>query len=130
MINKNEIKFNKYEVLELKNKEFADKCISIFFSLNISNYDIEVLTDLNILNRRLGKISNYSFPILKEIDSSMPLVNYVNVKGYKKYYDKIYTHNNKKYIVCNDWYYNNKIGTKDNRTCFVKFIEELTLNNN
>ncbi|MFI3261219.1 MAG: hypothetical protein R3Y13_05875, partial [bacterium] len=96
--------------IELSNKIFATKCIRLLFSLNVTDSEIKVLEDLHILNMLLGKKSRYSFPILREVSSIRPSRTDLEVNGYGRYYSETYKHSDKYYIICNDWYYNNKIG--------------------
>ncbi|MBO7148288.1 MAG: hypothetical protein J6V93_00360 [Clostridia bacterium] len=110
--------YNTDEILRLKNKDFAFKCLYILEEKN-KKQDVEKLTNPIFCKNYF----DMNFAILQEITS--PLADnkiFKDNSGYRRYYPDIITLFDRQYIVCNDWYYNNKSTTRDTRTSFLKWV--------
>lgn len=112
---------NKENLLGLKNKEFIMECMNII-SKNGSNDDVLKLTDYNYCTQ----FFNMYFAILQQV----PPVGLVpadlhSKAGKRRYYPDIISLFDQRYIVCNDWYYKNKINKRDTRSPFVQWVLDL-----
>lgn len=106
------------EILNLKNKDFVFKCLYILREKNRKE-DIDRLTDVDFCKTRF----NMYYAILQEVNFDINDEKiFMDNCGYRRYYPDIVTLFNKKYIVCNDWFYNNKTNTRDTRTPFVRWV--------
>lgn len=110
---------------KLENKDFASNCAILLKYLTPRDEQIEVLCDLQLLNNTLKGTNAYCYPILVEFVPGVPLNQLTHVKGFRRYYDDIFTIKNKKYFISNDWYYENEVGSKENRTCFINYIKQI-----
>ena len=60
-----------------------------------------------------------------KIEMSIPLDDekiYMDNCGHRRYYPDVIPLFGKYYIVCNDWYYNNKSSTRDTRSAFLRWV--------
>lgn len=110
--------YNLDEILRLKNKDFAFKCLSI---LNEKGKKEEVgkLTDAFFCKNKF----DMNYAILQEVSFETNSNEvFTDHCGYRRYYPDVITLFGKKYVVCNDWYYNNKTNTRDTRTAFIRWV--------
>ena len=113
------------QILNLKNKEFAEKCLNILRDINITNENIQILLDVKNTNVVLQSKYSYTYPILKELSITGIITNEMRMEnGNFRYYPDRYFINGRAYLLCNDWYYPSvgKKNVKDNRTPFLKWI--------
>ena len=103
------------KLLLMKNKEFAYKCLSILIEAGRKE-DFEKLTDDRFCKRNF----DMNYPIISEV----PLYGEIPQRDFRdhclnrRYYPQPIIAFGKRYIVCNDWYYN----TRDTRTDFVNWV--------
>lgn len=110
--------YNIDEILKLKNKDFVFRCLYILSEKNRKE-DIERLTDVEFCKNRF----NMYYAILQKVDFEINDERiFMDNCGYRRYYPEVITLFEQKYIVCNDWFYNNKTNTRDTRTPFVRWI--------
>ncbi|NGQ93569.1 hypothetical protein G3578_00045 [Brevibacillus sp. SYP-B805] len=64
---------------------------------------------------------NYS--LLKKVNEEVPINEQRLVNGYYRYWSEIFTYNDEKYFVCNDWY-------ERNRTHFIRWLENIEIEKN
>jgi len=109
--------FSMNNVLKLKNKEFAFYCLD------------QLKNDLSANDERVTKLTNkgyckdkfdMNYPILQEVNRFGTINNdlFRDSVGNRRYYPETIILNDKRFIVCNDWYYGNK---RDTRTEFAKW---------
>ena len=106
------------EILKLKNKDFVFKCLYILKE-NDKKEDIEKLTNPDFCKNCF----DMNFAILQEI--TFPLTDekiFMDNSGYRRYYPDWITLFDKNYIVCNDWFYNNKSTARDTRSPFLRWV--------
>ena len=117
-INQAELSYNIDEILKLKNKDFAFKCLYILSEEN-KKYEVEKLTDVDYCKDNF----DMNYAILQEVDFyTIDEKVFMDNSGYRRYYPDIITLFDKKYIVCNDWFYNNKSTQRDTRTPFIRWV--------
>ena len=106
-------------LLEMKNKVFAYKCIEILISAKREE-DIHKLTDPGFCKSKF----DMNFAILQEISVGETISEkiFFDNSGNRRYYPQPVTAFGKRYIICNDWYYNCKTNKRDTRTNFVNWI--------
>ena len=112
------------QILNLKNKEFAEECLGVLRNINIKDENIQVLLDVEKTNDALQSKYSYTYPILKEVSITGIVMNEMRMEnGNYRYYPNKYFINGKAYLLCNDWYYPSlgKKNIKDNRTPFLKW---------
>ena len=106
-------------LLNMKNKDFAYKCISILIAKNRQE-DIERLTEPSFCKTRF----DMNFAILQEVPlyGVIPEADFMDHRHNRRYYPQPIIAFGKRYILCNDWYYKNKSNQRDTRTDFVNWI--------
>lgn len=110
--------YNTDEMLKLKNKDFVFKCLSILHQKNRKE-DIAKLTDVDFCKNNF----NMYYAILQEIKFDINNEQiFMDNCGHRRYYPNVITLFDKKYIVCNDWFYNNKSNPRDTRTPFIHWV--------
>ena len=110
--------YNMDEILKLKNKDFVFRCLYILSEKNRKE-DVERLTDVDFCKNRF----NMYYAILQEVKFDINDERiFMDNCGHRRYYPDVITLFDKKYIVCNDWFYNNKTNTRDTRTPFVRWV--------
>ena len=110
--------YNIDEILKLKNKDFVFRCLYILNEKNRKE-DIEKLTDVDFCKNRF----NMYYAILQQVNFEINDEKlFMDNCGHRRYYPDIITLFDKKYIVCNDWFYNNKSNPRDTRTPFVRWV--------
>ena len=108
----------KDKLLQMKNKDFVYKCLNIMIEAG-RNVDLEKLTDPNFCKNRF----DMNYAILQEVS----LEGEIGQKTFRdhclnrRYYPQPIIAFGKRYIVCNDWYYNTK-NKRDTRTGFVTWV--------
>lgn len=109
----------KDELLKLKNKDFALRCIKIL-EQERREQDIIRLTDADYCKQKF----DMNYAILSEVSrfGSVDRSAYLDATGNRRYYPDILDLFGRRYILCNDWYYNNKTNTRDTRTDFVNWV--------
>ena len=110
--------YNRDEILKLKNKDFVFKCLYILKENN-KKEDIKKLTSPDFCKNCF----DMNFAILQEI--TFPLTDekiFMDNSGYRRYYPDWITLFDKNYIVCNDWFYNNKSTSRDTRSPFLRWV--------
>lgn len=109
----------KEHLLALKNKDFAYKCINILIEKE-RKLDIELLKDVNFCKRNF----DMNFAILQEVPpyGNIPEDFFKDSRLNRRYYPQPIIAFGKKYIVCNDWYYNNKVNQRDTKSHFVNWV--------
>lgn len=113
-----ELSYSIDEILKLKNKDFVFKCLYILSERN-KTYEVEKLTDVDFCKDNF----DMNYAVLQEVDFyTIDEKVFMDNSGYRRYYPDIITLFDKKYIVCNDWFYNNKSTQRDTRTPFIKWV--------
>ncbi len=109
----------KDKLLTMKNKEFVFSCIDILIE-NGRFSDLDKLTDSSFCKNRF----DMNFCILQEVPivGNIPEDYFFDHNHNRRYYPKAVMVNNKRYIVCNDWYYKTRSTTRDTRTAFVNWV--------
>lgn len=107
------------KLFSLKNKEFIYQCLIILINQQRKD-DIEKLINPDYCKDRF----DMNYAILQEVPlyGSIPDKDFLDHCGYRRYYSQPVTAFGKRYIVCNDWYYNAEINKRDTRTDFVEWI--------
>ena len=107
------------QLLSLKNKDFIYQCLEILIN-GQRKADIEKLTDQDFCKRRF----DMNYAILQEVSvlGPIPTHDFIDHCGKRRYYPQPVSAFGKRYIVCNDWYYNTKTNTRDTRTDFVNWV--------
>ena len=110
---------DKKQLLELKNKDFIFKCLEILIDKNRES-DIIKLTDPDFCKRNF----DMNFAILQEVSmyGEISENDFKDSSFNRRYYPQQIVAFNKRYIVCNDWYYKNKVNPRDTRTNFVDWV--------
>ncbi len=106
-------------LLSLKNKDFIFQCLELLIKSQRKK-DIESLTDKDFCKHRF----DMNYAILQEVSivGSIPNKDFLDHCGNRRYYPQPVSAFGKRYIVCNDWYYNTKINMRDTRTDFVNWV--------
>ena len=113
-----ELSYSIDEILKLKNKDFVFKCLYILSERN-KKYEVEKLTDVDFCKDNF----DMNYAVLQEVDFyTIDEKIFMDNCGYRRYYPDIITLFDKKYIVCNDWFYNNKSTQRDTRTPFIRWV--------
>ena len=105
------------EMLKLKNKDFAFRCLeALIKSPNLTDEKVLKLTNRAFCKDKFDM--NYS--ILQEVNLTGSIHNdmFNDHAGNRRYYPNTILIKGKRYIVCNDWYYGS---TRDTRTEFLKW---------
>lgn len=63
-----------------------------------------------------------NYPLLKKLESSVPLAEQRKINSYDRYWKEVLTINGEKYLLCNDWY-------DRNRVKFQTWLENITPSN-
>ena len=116
------------QILNLKNKDFAETCVMILRELNLSDENMEVLLNVEKTNNAMNGRYSFTYPILKEVPMTGSISYEMRLEnGNPRYYPKRYFLNGKAYLLCNDWYYPlpHKKNVKDNRTPFLNWIFQI-----
>ena len=103
------------EVLKLKNKDFAFHCLEQLKKCsNISYEKMARLTNKSFCKDKF----DMNYPVLQEVNyvGSINSEMFLDHAGNRRYYPDTININDKRYIVCNDWYYG---GTRDTRSAFA-----------
>jgi hypothetical protein len=99
-----------YNIEDYSESEKIGKYVQRTFSELI---DLNILTNNDIKNLLLSDWSkkefNINFPFLKAFDEMLPLSNQMKEGKYQRYWKKLYLINNKKYLVCKEWYESNRL---------------------
>ena len=108
-------------LLSLKNKDFAFRCISILISKGRER-DIEYLKDKDFCKSRF----DMNYPILREVNLNGVIQEscFLDSSMNRRYYPNTIIAFGRRYIVCNDWYYNNKVNLRDTKSNFVNWVLE------
>lgn len=106
-------------ILNLKNKEFIFTCLDMLKSKCRADY-LSVLTNPDESKRRF----DMNFSILQEVSSigSISKEHFMDTSGHRRYYPDTFSDAGRRFIVCNDWYYNTKSNKRDTRTEFVNWV--------
>lgn len=107
------------KLLLMKNKDFAYNCLEILIKAGRKE-DVEKLTNEHFCKRNF----DMNFPVLSEVPlhGEIPERDFRDHCLNRRYYPQPIVAFGKRYIVCNDWYYNNKKNPRDTRTDFVNWI--------
>lgn len=102
-------------LLRMKNKAFAYKCLNILIEAGRKE-DFERLTDHDFCKRNF----DMNYPIIFEVSlhGEIPQTDFRDHCLNRRYYPQPIIAFGKRYIVCNDWYYN----IRDTRTNFVNWV--------
>lgn len=86
--------------------KYVQRTFSELIVLNIlKNNDIK-----NLLQSDWSrKAFNINLPFLKAFDEMLPLSNQMKEGKYQRYWKRLYLINNKKYLVCKEWYESNRL---------------------
>jgi len=104
-------------MLKLKNKEFVFHCLEhLKKNSNLSDEKLASLTNKIFCKDKF----DMNYPILQEVNfaGSINKERFLDHNGNRRYYPDTIIINNKRYIVCNDWYYGN---TRDTRSAFARW---------
>jgi hypothetical protein len=106
-------------LLSLKNKDFIYRCLKILIDSQRQK-DLEKLTDPDFCKRCFDMY----YAILQEVSlyDELPQACFRDHCGNRRYYPQPIEAFGKRYIVCNDWYYNGKTTKRNNRTDFVNWV--------
>ncbi len=106
-------------LLSMKNKEFAYKCINILIDKGRQS-DVEKLTASDFCKRKF----DMNYPILQEVCQYGAVSDdcFIDAAHNRRYYPQPIIAFGKRYIICNDWYYNAKVNPRDTRSAFVDWI--------
>lgn len=105
------------EVMKLKNKEFVFHCLEhLKKSGNFSEDKLAKLTNKNFCKDKF----DMNYPVLQEVNyaGSINKEMFLDHAGNRRYYPDTIIINEKRYIVCNDWYYGS---TRDTRSEFARW---------
>lgn len=116
------------QMIEMKNKDFANACINILKNINLLDEDMGVLLNVEKTIEATNSRYNYTYPILKEVPKVGLITDEMKMaNGNFRYYPERHILNGKAYLICNDWYYPSpgKKNVKDNRTPLLKWIFQI-----
>ena len=94
------------------NIDSTEKIGSIVKTTLLKLVSTRLLTSEHLRLLQDEKYCKYTFdinyPFLKKIDTSKSISDQRKINGYDRYWAKVITINQEKYLVCNDWYERNK----------------------
>lgn len=109
------------ELLKLKNKDFIYTCLDYLANNKEKSKEaFELLTDTDVCKRKF----DMNYAILQEVSAfdTLALELYLDSAGYRRYYPEPYVTEGKRFLICNDWYYNTKTGKRDTRSEFLDWV--------
>lgn len=109
----------KEQILQMKNKDFVYQCLNILIEKGREK-DVEKLTDPVYCKRKF----DMNFSILQEVPRCGAILqaDFFDHAHNRRYYPEPIIAFDKRYIVCNDWYYNTRTNKRDTRGEFVDWI--------
>ena len=108
-------------LFKFKNKQFIFECLELLKSNNAFDEKIiEILTS----EKECHNSYKCNLPILIEVNVEGVVSRdlYFDRTNKRRYYPNKFIVGDHAFIVCNDWYYNNKVNKRDNRTPFVQWV--------